>query len=101
VTDGQGGEHDGQVSVDGLAFVVVDRSGLQVVFGHAEALLNAPQLVIGVDHELWGHGGEVGGVALEPGQPAGFGLQIAVDTRGAAGLGFGDRSFSLSETGIG
>ena len=64
VADGQGGEHDRQVSLDGFAFVVVDRSGLQVVFGHAEALLDAPQLVVGVDDELRGLTGEVGGVAL-------------------------------------
>ena len=37
--DGQGGEHDGQVSVDGLAFAVAGRPGLQVVLGHAEAFL--------------------------------------------------------------
>ena len=49
VADGQGCEHDVQVSLDGFAFVVVDRSGLQVVFGHAEALLDAPQLVVGVE----------------------------------------------------
>jgi hypothetical protein len=79
VADGRGGEHDRQVGVDGLAFVVVDRAGLQVVFGHAESLLDAPQLVIGVDDELRGLFGEVGGVALEPGQAAGFGLQIAID----------------------
>jgi hypothetical protein len=64
VADGQGCEHDVQVSLDGFAFVVVDRSGLQVVFGHAEALLDAPQLVVGVDDELRGLTGEVGGVAL-------------------------------------
>ena len=34
--DGQGGEHDGQVGLDRLAFVVVDRPGLKIVFGHAE-----------------------------------------------------------------
>jgi len=28
VADGHGGEHDGQVGVDGLAFVVVDGPGL-------------------------------------------------------------------------
>ena len=27
VADGHGGEHDGQVGVDGFAFVVVDRAG--------------------------------------------------------------------------
>ena len=34
--DGQGGEHDRQVRVDGFALVVVDRPGLQVVLGHPE-----------------------------------------------------------------
>jgi hypothetical protein len=29
--EGQGGEHDGEVGVDGFAFVVVDRSRFQVV----------------------------------------------------------------------
>ena len=53
-----------QVGLDGFAFVVVDRPGLQVVLGHAEALLDAPQLVVGVDDELRGLAGEVGGVAL-------------------------------------
>lgn len=42
----------------------VDRPGLQVVFGHAETLLDVPQLVVGVDDELRCCGGEVGGVAL-------------------------------------
>jgi hypothetical protein len=85
VADGQGGEHDAQVRLDRLAFVVVDRSGLQVVLGHPEALLDAPQLVVGADDELWGLAGEVGGVALDPGQGSGFGLQVTVDALGATG----------------
>ena len=52
VADSQRGEHDVEVRLDGLAFVVVDRSGLQVVFGHSEALLDLPELVVGVDDEL-------------------------------------------------
>src|SRR5262245_19698651 len=52
VADCQGGEHDGQVSVDGFPFVVVDGPGLQVVLGHPEALLDAPELVVGADDEL-------------------------------------------------
>ena len=64
VADGQGGKHDRQVDVDRFAFVVVDRAGLQIVFGHAEGLLDASQLVVGVDHKLRCHAGEVGGVAL-------------------------------------
>ena len=69
VADGQRGEHDGQVGFDGVACVVVDRSGLQVVLGHPEALLDVPELVVGADHELRGLVGEVGGVAL-PARPA-------------------------------
>jgi hypothetical protein len=83
--DGEGGEHDGQVGVDGLALAVVDGPGPQVVLGHPEAFLDSPQLVAGADHEvrgdrfpIWG-GGEVGLAALDPGQGAGFGLEFAVD----------------------
>ena len=32
----QCGEHDGEVGLDRLAFVVEDRAGLQVVLGHPE-----------------------------------------------------------------
>ena len=85
VADGQGGEHDAQVGLDGVAGVVVDRAGLQVVLGHPEALLDAPQLVVGVDDELGGLADEVGGVALPPGQGAGLGLQLPVDALGGAG----------------
>ena len=58
--DGQGGEHDGQVGFDGVALVVVDRPGLQVVLGHAERLLDLEQPVVGADHELRGDRGAVG-----------------------------------------
>ena len=61
--DGQGGEHDRQVRVDRFTDVVIDRPGLQVVFGHAEAGFDAPQLVVGVDDEFRALLGEVGGVA--------------------------------------
>jgi len=44
--NGKGGEDDRQVGVDRFAFVVVDRSGLQVVLGHPEAFLDAPQPVV-------------------------------------------------------
>jgi hypothetical protein len=66
--------HDGQVRVDGLALVVVDRAGLQVVLGHPERFLDLEELVVGADDELGGDRGavragrQVGGVALEPGQ---------------------------------
>jgi hypothetical protein len=39
---GQCSEHDRQVCLNGLAGVVVDRAGPQVVLGHAEAALDAP-----------------------------------------------------------
>ena len=48
MADGHSGEHDRQVSFDRLPHVVIDRPGLQVVFGHAEALLDVPQLVVGI-----------------------------------------------------
>src|SRR5689334_17634400 len=82
--DGERGEHDAQVGFDGLAFVVVDRPGGQVVLGHAERGLDLEEPVVGVDHELRGDrgavgaGGEVGGVGLPPGQCPGLGLQGAV-----------------------
>jgi hypothetical protein len=52
--------------------VVVDRPGAQVVLGHAEALLDAPELVVGADHELRARVGDVGDVALPAGQRAGL-----------------------------
>jgi hypothetical protein len=36
------------VRLDRLPRVVIHRPGLRVVFGHAEALLDAPELVVGV-----------------------------------------------------
>ena len=68
--DREGGEHDGQVGVDGVALVVVDGPGLQVVLGHPEGLLDLEQLVVGADHELGGDrravraSSQVGDVAL-------------------------------------
>jgi len=55
------------------------------VFGHPEALLDAPQPVVGVDDELGSGAGQVGGVALQPGQGTGFGFQVAVDALGRPG----------------
>jgi hypothetical protein len=52
MTDGQRGKHDRQVRADGVAGALVYGSGLQVVLGHPEALLDAPQLVVSVDDEL-------------------------------------------------
>jgi hypothetical protein len=68
VADGQGGEHDGHVGVDGVAGAVVDGAGGQVVLGHPERLLDAPQLVVGADGEVSGLAGQVGSVAL-PARP--------------------------------
>jgi hypothetical protein len=50
-----------------------------------EALLDAPQLVIGVDDELRGLIGEVGGVSLPPRQHPSLGLHIAIDALGRPG----------------
>src|ERR1700722_19901917 len=50
--DGQGGEDDGEMGFDGVAFAVVDGPGLEVVLGHAERFLDLPELVVGADHEL-------------------------------------------------
>jgi len=76
------GEHDAEVSFDGVAGAVVDGPGLQVVLGHPEGLLDAPELVVGIDDELRRLGGEVGGVALPSGLRPGLGLQGAVDALG-------------------
>jgi hypothetical protein len=83
--DREGGEDDGQVRVDRLAFVVVDRPGGQVVFGYPERLLDVVEPVVGVEHELRRRVGDVRDVALEAGQGAGFGFQFAVDGLGGAG----------------
>src|SRR5262250_800223 len=64
--DGEGGEHDVQVGVDGVALAVVDGPGLQVRLRHSEAFLDVPQLVAGADHVVGGDrlavrgGGQVG-----------------------------------------
>jgi len=44
------------------------------VLGRPESLLDAPQLVIGVDHEVRIVAEQVGGVTLPPCQRAGFGF---------------------------
>ena len=71
VADGHRGEHDAQVCVDRFACAVVDRAGLQVVLGHPEGLLDAPEPVVGVDDEFGGLAGQVGGVALPARQGCG------------------------------
>lgn len=67
----QGGERDGQVRFDRITGPVVDRAGCQVVLGHAEGLLDLPQVVV-VRHDLVGghhRCRHVGDVALEPDEP--------------------------------
>ena len=65
--DGQGGHDHGQVRLDGIAGVVEDRPGSQVVLAHPEGLLDVPQLVVGGDDLTGAHqaGRNVGDVALE------------------------------------
>jgi hypothetical protein len=58
---------DGQVRFGGFAFVVIDQARLQVVRGHAEGLLEAPQLVVGADDELRALADQVG---VYPSRPA-------------------------------
>jgi len=55
---GQGGEHDGQVCLDGVFGVVEDRAGGQVGFGHVEAFLDLEQSLVGTDHKLGGVPGQ-------------------------------------------
>ena len=73
-------------------FVVVDRSGLQVVFEQLEALLDAPQLVVGADDELRGLSSEASGVpptttATAPARRRAFGVWVAATLAGGALLG--------------
>jgi hypothetical protein len=53
------------------------------VLGHPEGLLDAPELVVGTDHEP-GRGVDIGDVGLAPRQRTGLGFQVAVDSPGAA-----------------
>src|SRR5450830_1469388 len=63
----------GQVGLDRLALVVEHRPGAQVTLGHAEGLLDAPQVVVGVDHGGAVHrlDRQVRDVALQAGELAG------------------------------
>lgn len=54
--DCQGGEHDGQVCLDGVAFAVVDGAGLAGRFGHLEGALDLEEAVAGADREVRGDG---------------------------------------------
>ena len=46
---GQGGHDHGQMSLDGIALVVEDGAGPQVVLTHPKGLLDVPQFVLGGD----------------------------------------------------
>ncbi len=71
-----------RVGLDRLALVVVDRPGAQVRLGHPEALLDLPQLVVGVQHVLRCRRAQVGDVALQTRESASLGLEVAVDRCG-------------------
>ena len=93
--DGQGGHDHGQVRLDGIALVVEDGAGWQVVLTHPERLLHVPQLVIRGDHLTGAHqaGRNVGDVALEAHQGAGPG-QGGLVQGGVTGVG-GDEPGAL------
>ena len=73
--DGQGGHDHGQVRLDGIAGVVEDGAGSQVVLTHPERLLDVPQLVIRGDHLTGAHQAcrNVGDIPLEAHQRPGPG----------------------------
>jgi hypothetical protein len=83
--DGEGGEDDREVGLDRVPLAVVDRPGPQVVLSYPEAFFDVPEPVIAPDDEVRcdrravGTGGQVGDVALQPGQVPGPSLQLAVD----------------------
>ena len=99
---GQGGHHHRQVSPGGIAGVVEDGAGSQVVLAHTERLLHVPQLVVGGDDLGGVHqaGRHVGDVALEPSQAPGPGQGCLIEdlvslaggdkTRGLGALVAGD-----------
>ena len=93
--DGQGGHDHGQVRLDGIALVVEDGAGSQVVLTHPEGLLHVPQLVIRGDHLTGAHQAcrNVGDVALEAHQGAGPG-QGGLVQGGVTGVG-GDEPGAL------
>ena len=53
---------------------MIDRAGLPGVLGHAEGLLDMPELVVDIDHEVGILTDQFGGVFLAPGQRPGLGL---------------------------
>ena len=87
--DGQGGHDHGQVRLDGIAGVVEDGAGSQVVLTHPERLLDVPQLVIRGDHLTGAHqaGRNVGDIPLEAHQRPGpgQGRLIQGDVTGVGG----------------
>jgi hypothetical protein len=66
VADGQGGERDRQVGIDGFASVVVSRAVLQVVFGRAEGSAPCAKAGVCVYDELRVGAGEAGGASVPP-----------------------------------
>ena len=64
--------------------MVVERPAPEVVLAHLEGLFDLEQPVVSLDHERRCDAGQVGDVALEPGQLPRFGLQIPVDALGRA-----------------
>ena len=81
--DGQGGEDDREVGLDGVPLAVVDRPGPQVVFDMRK-LFSMFQIVVAADDEVRGDrravgaGRQVGDVALQAGQVPGLRLELAV-----------------------
>ena len=81
---GKGRGDDNQVGLDGLAQVVVDGACSQVGLGHAQRTSRCRvQAMVGAYNCLGV--GQVGDVALPPGQGPGPFLQVAVDAPGGAG----------------
>ncbi len=64
--DGEGSEHDGEVRVDRVLFVMEHGPGAEIGLRHPERRLDLEQVVIGRDDRGRGDGGrvEVGHVAL-------------------------------------
>ena len=83
------------MGLDGIASVVEDGAGSQVVLAHPERLLDVPQLVIRGDHLTGAHqaGRNVGDVALEAHQRPGPGQGRFIQG-GVAGVG-GDEPGAL------
>jgi hypothetical protein len=83
--DREGGEHDGEVGFDGVAFVVVDGPGSQVGSWTCGSSSRSATAGGGRPSCIGGRGLQVRDVALQPGQGTRFGLQVTVDALGATG----------------